>query len=440
LPALQPGRSAGADELPQPHLGIGVPLRRGGLGKLIHMGTVNLSLTMVLFASALLGQEQLGQQEPAVDDACVLAATINRFAAAFADQLATADANLCVAPASVSLGLLMLLPGARGETAAELQRRLCPANWDAERTAKAAGLLLQRLRRSKKVDIAVANDLWLQTGTQLQPRFAAALQRDFGAGPRAIDFAGDPGAARTAINDQVAGATHDRIKDLVPADALTARTRLVTTNALWVLAKWRFPFDADDTYRADFRLPSGDKVRVPMMHQQWLFGYAESDGVQVLRLLCEDPDFALDVALPGPKATLMAALGVLCSPQRDQASLPATRVQIGLPGFRVESACDCLPVLRRLGIERAITDKADFSGIDGKAGLCVTAAAHKALLLVDEKGTEAAAATDFAGSVGTAEAAALPPVPFVADHPFAFALRDLKTGLLLFVGQVVDPR
>ena len=100
--------------------------------------------------------------------------------------------------------------------------------------------------------------------------------------------------------------------------------------------------------------------------------------------------------------------------------------------------------LSRLGMPLAFDrSRADFTGIAAPANpadrLVISEVFHKAFVSVDEKGTEAAAATAVvmmrAGSAMQAE----PPKEFVADHPFLFLIRDVRSGLVLFLGRVIDP-
>jgi len=168
---------------------------------------------------------------------------------------------------------------------------------------------------------------------------------------------------------------------------------------------------------------------------------AEVEGVQVLRMPYVDPEFAFDVALPGKGATLANAEASL-RPEGAMAWTAALKMQpvaVTLPRFRVEGSFRLTEALRALGLVQATTpNQADFSGIDGGAGrLYIAEVVHKTFLDVAEKGTEAAAATAVVMRAGSAMR---PGATFTADRPFAFALRDLNTGLVLFAGRVGDPR
>jgi serpin B len=91
-----------------------------------------------------------------------------------------------------------------------------------------------------------------------------------------------------------------------------------------------------------------------------------------------------------------------------------------------------------MGMPTSFTDKADFSGIDPKRGLAISEAVHKAFVDVSEQGTEAAAATGITMRTTTMYRPE-PPVVFRADHPFIFLIRDTRTGVVLFIGRLMNP-
>jgi serpin B len=112
-----------------------------------------------------------------------------------------------------------------------------------------------------------------------------------------------------------------------------------------------------------------------------------------------------------------------------------------MPKFRYESSFSLKEALAAMGMTDAFyAERADLSGMDGKRDrdLFVSAVVHKALVRVDEEGTEAAAATAVVIRMGGAPGGE--PLVMVVDRPFIFLIRDVKTGAILFIGRVVDPR
>ena len=112
-------------------------------------------------------------------------------------------------------------------------------------------------------------------------------------------------------------------------------------------------------------------------------------------------------------------------------------LQLGLPKFSFSSAYDMGQQLASLGMPDAFDrDQADFSGITGGPDLYIAKVLHQAFVAVDEKGTEAAAAT----SVIMGPTSAMPPdLVMIVDRPFLFVISDLQSQQFLFIGLVVDP-
>jgi serine protease inhibitor len=393
-----------------------------------------------LVVATISAHAQQTRPNPTENDARELAAAIDRFGAELAAR-AAADGNLCQSPASIALCLSMTLPGARGATAAELQKLLCPPGWDSQRALGAAHTLLSHLRGTKTIELSVVNDLWPQAGHPVVPEFLAATKDAFDTEVRPQDFSKDPMAARKVINDYVARATRQRITDLLPPDAVGPQTRLVLTNALYLKADWRDQFKGSDTHPGTFHLADGTDTTVPMMHRRGQYALAEVNGLQVLRMPYVDGDFAFDIALPAKDKPLAAAETAL-APEGVAGWMAAVKVQtvdVTLPRFRVEGSYSLIDHLRAMGLVQATSaSSADFGGIDGGAGkLFLSEVVHKTFLDVAERGTEAAAATAAGMDAGGKPR---PVTSFTADRPFAFALRDLATGLVLFSGRVADPR
>jgi serpin B len=147
------------------------------------------------------------------------------------------------------------------------------------------------------------------------------------------------------------------------------------------------------------------------------------------------------IVLPKTNGGLPAVEGVLTEPVlRGWAqALRQREVEVALPKFKFTASFQLNSALQELGMRQAFDSSlANFAGINGRPDdLYIGAVVHKAFVEVNEKGTEAAAAT---GVVAVTRAALPQPVPtFRADHPFLFMIRDRVTGSLLFLGRVADP-
>ena len=352
--------------------------------------------------------------------------------------------NFFYSPFSISIALAMTWAGARGETEREMadvlhfplpQDRLHPAfnALDLELAQRGQGA---RGRDGTGFRLHIVNALWSQRGYQFLPEFLETLARNYGAGLRLLDLS-DPEAARGVINDWISDQTEGRIRDLIPAGVVSALTRLVLTNAIYFNAAWAEPFERNLTADGPFYLLDGRQVMVPLMRQTAYFGYAEGEGFQAVELPYDGEELAMVILLPGEgrfeefEASLDAArLEEMLGRLRSQ------HLSLTMPRFGVESSFRLVDTLAAMGMPSPFQpDQADLSGMNGTRDLYIQAVLHKAFVSVDESGTEAAAATAvIVGVTGPP-----PGLEVTVNRPFIFLIRDRQTGVILFVGRVVNP-
>jgi serpin B len=181
------------------------------------------------------------------------------------------------------------------------------------------------------------------------------------------------------------------------------------------------------------------------MHRTGAYRYYDGGAFQELELPYEGDDLAMVVLLPKQTDGLPALeqrFTAAAAQQWIDELAPAHKVILTLPRFTMTQQFELSGTLSAMGMPQAFTPAADFSGMTGKPELSISAAIHKAFIDVNEEGTEAAAATSTV-MVATAmlrPAQEPPPIIFRADHPFLFMIRDTKTGGILFMGRVEDPR
>ncbi len=215
-------------------------------------------------------------------------------------------------------------------------------------------------------------------------------------------------------------------------------TRLVLANAVYFKANWMFPFDKRVTQEQPFHRPGAADVTAQLMHAVERHEYYETDTYQVVTLPYAHGPYEMAIWLPREVDgldRLEAALAGEGAAGLDH--LQRKRVNLLLPRFKVSGDTSLGKVLADMGMAGAFTRSADFSGITDEP-LWISAVVHRALVEVDEEGTEAAAATAIV-AVGTAAPAPEEIKVFRADHPFLFAIRNHDTGELLFMGRVVEP-
>jgi serpin B len=348
-------------------------------------------------------------------------------------QIATTPGNLFFSPFTISESLAMTWAGARGETEDQMARAL-HLTLPQQELHPAFNVIDRAVTRQG--DVTIANALWGQQGYPFAAPFLDTLARNYGAGVHVVDFIGAPESARATINGWVTERTGERIEDLLPPGAITSTTRLVVGNAVHFNAAWKTPFAPADTRFSSFTRRDGSTIEVPTMTATRNLNHGEGPGYAALELPYADDDLSMILLLPsqGTLDTFEASL----TPERLAsiiAGLQRRTVALTLPCFKIESSLALQEPLARLGMPAAFTDAADFSGINGRGGLSLSAVVHQAFVDVDETGTEAAAAA----TVGFTTTAAFLPAEIHFEHPYLFLIRDGATGTIVFLGRVDDP-
>ena len=293
----------------------------------------------------------------------------------------------------------------------------------------------------------MANSLWSQNGSPLQPEFLDLIARHYAGGVNLLDFRRDAERARLTINAWVEDKTREKIRDLIPSGGVNADTRVVLANAVYFKGTWELPFDKESTQDEPFYLESGKEVQAPLMHLHKEVRYLKANGYQAVDLAYAGGDVSLVVLLPDRQKGLRDLEKMLSAPMLDECVTHTHKrlVQIVLPRFKLSWGDDVGPRLAAQGMPLAFEPlRADFSGMNGyvpphEESLSISRVFHKTFLDLNEEGTEAAAATavimDYLGSYSPVE----PDPIFRADHPFLFAIRERKTGAILFLGRLSDP-
>ena len=374
------------------------------------------------------------------EDVDALVAGNTAFALDLYSRLRETEGNLAFSPASISLALGMTFAGARGDTAGEMARTL-HFERAGDGVHPAFGALLAAWEAADGVDLRIANRLFGERSMTFHDPFLERTRDDYGAALQAIDFRGEPDPSRERINRWVEERTEDRIQDLLPAGSIDTDTRLVVANAIYFKGQWRTRFDPSRTRALPFHLAGGGTAPVPTMHLSAALGHAAVDGLQILVLPYAGDALAMWVLLPDERDGL-PQLEARLTPDalagwRDTAR--DVEVEVLLPRFTIdpEQSVALRETLSEMGMPSAFDRRGDFTGICDERPFHVDDVYHKAFVEVNEEGTEAAAAT---GAVLGIESVMVtePPV-FRADHPFLFAIVDLRNDSILFLGRIVDP-
>ncbi|MBL8857150.1 MAG: serpin family protein [Planctomycetes bacterium] len=353
-----------------------------------------------------------------------------------------APGNVVFSPFSLSRALSMTREGARGETASEIDAALRLSPESGARFAALARLLEPR-SAGRKGDqhpvytLELATSLWGQRGVPFQTDFVARLKAHYASEIFPTEFQ-KPEEARSLINAWASAQTKERISEILPAGILTSDTRLVLVDTVYFIAAWQDPFREANTKLEPFTTSKGVAVEASTMHRVGNLAYAETERAQVLELPYEMGAAGLVIVLPKPGQTLDAVIE-----HEDVAAWTAQpalkRVDVALPKFRFRFARQLNQTLQSLGVKQAFQlSRADFTGIM-PVPLAIGAVLQECFVAVDEKGTEAAAATAVVMLRAAAETRPEEPIVFRADHPFLFFVRHKSSGTVLFMGRVEDP-
>ena len=366
----------------------------------------------------------------------------NQFAIAMYQQINgqpdQADKNVFFSPYSLSTAMAMVYAAAEGETKAQIQKTFhYPA--PAILNPNSAALYNQFNKPNPDYKLATVNDLWMQQGLTPTKSYIDTVQRYYSGQVTALDFEGSPDSARQTINKKIVEKTKQMIPELLPKGSIKSDTAVVLTNAVYFKGDWTLPFTAERTSAQPFYNAIGRASTVQMMQQQSYFSYYENKHIQVVQLPYKGDDLSMLVVLPklNHKLAMQQLAKSLNATKIKQwrSGLVRQEVDLQLPKFKLDARYQMKTLLADMGMPKAFNNGAEFNLYADGTPIKLDEVYHQAVVTVDEKGTEAAAA---AGAVGMYVGMSYP-VEFKADHPFMFMIKDNKTDAILFLGQVNKP-
>ena len=406
------------------------------------------------------------------------ARSINAFAFDLYQRLRTdpelKSRNIVYSPTSILFALAMARAGAHGPTGRELDAVLHSTSW--EELGPAVNALDQQVSsysrtwkdqegNQRKLALRIANKAFAQKAWPIEESYLDAINAAFGADVGLVDYIADTEGARRGINAWVSRQTERRIPELLADGDVLPSMRLILVNAIYLKAEWEIPFRVDDTTPRPFTRPDGSREDVPTMtlRGEQTVPLARGDGWRATELRYrganETTPLSMVLILPddvgaferGLTNKALGDISTALSTQRkrlqqvtyqggdDCGSYPYS-VVLSMPKFSIDTRASLLPPLAALGLRQAASPDADFTGMSSERPLFIGKVIHQANIDVDEHGTEAAAAT----AVGMDTGGCTGPQParetvLRLDRPFLFALRDTKSGAILFLGRVLDP-
>lgn len=361
----------------------------------------------------------------------------NQFAFRLLQKIpASSEVNLFFSPYSVSTALAMTYVGARDETQHELHESLgySSAGLTPDNVPSAHAQHTHLLRQPSNSTVRVANAAVIEREYSVLGDYIGLLSQSFNADLWKVDFA-EP-ESRSKINDWVKNETNGKIEDLLTGP-LPPNTKLVLLNAIYFKGVWETPFHVQATSREPFYNRGITRVEVDTMREEVDAGYAHDDATNadVADLPYVGSDYSMTIVLPRERSGADALRQSLSwrDFQRLLSGLRHRTLNVALPKFKLEGSYKLKQPLSQLGVVKLFQEgQADLSGISSSGHLFVEDVIHKAVVEVNEQGSEAAGAT----AVLVVAESLRPTTPFIVNHPFLFFIRNTKTGDVLFAGQV----
>ena len=334
------------------------------------------------------------------------------------------DTNSVFSPHSVREILRLAYLGAAGDTAKELDTLF---HYSMEQT----------LKPGQELSYTVLSGIWVQKKYTMERNYIEAVKRWHGH-VEIVDFTQGK-ETEAIINEWFSDSTKGLISSVV-ADMPTA-TQLVLGNAVYFKGQWDYPFDKNLSDTKPFYPESGDVINAEMMRQVSTFSYAKGNSYSVVELPYLENDLSLFIFLPEKGISLKDFSKTFTESffSDSIASSAKKEVSLTLPKFGISQTVDVIPLLEKNGISKAFSDKADFSKMTHLRDIKIDSIQHRALIEVDEAGTEAAAASAAVMSVTSLPSPQNLPIRFIADHPFIYVLYDRQNKMVLFIGSVVKP-
>ncbi|XP_039110503.1 alpha-1-antitrypsin-like [Hyaena hyaena] len=343
--------------------------------------------------------------------------------------------NIFFSPVSIATAFAMLSLGAKGNTHDQILEGLGFNLTERAESEVHQGFqqLLRTLNQpDSQLQLTTGSGLFINESVKLLDKFLQDIKNLYHSEAFSINF-GHNEEAKRQINNYVEKGTQGKIVDLV--QDLDKDTVFALVNYIFFKGKWEKPFEPEHTTEEDFHVDEDTTVKVPMMSRLGMFDVHYCDKLASWVLLMDYVGNATAFfILPdqGKMQQLEAMLSrdVLAKFLEKQHTRSAN---VHFPKLSISGTYDLKNVLRKLGITKIFTYEADLSGVTEGGHLILSEALHKAVLTIDERGTEAAGAT-FLEAIPMS----MPPtVEF--NRPFSLLIYDRNTKNIIFLGKVVNP-
>lgn len=339
------------------------------------------------------------------------------------------DKEIFISPLSISSMLTMALNGAEGTTKETLIKGLMYDGISVNELNEGYAYLIDRTSNiDEKVDIEITNSIWIRNSFNVNQNFIDLNKIFFNADVEYLDFS-DFSAAQT-INNWISRKTRNLITNIIDPP-IREDVMMYLINAIYFKGEWTDAFKPKNTFKTDFHAYDNNTDKISMMQRVGKIEYCTTDDYQAVRLPYGNKKTGMVVILPNSDINEFIKNIDSNSWNKLLSQLkPVSDLNLQLPKFKMEYGIKELKKsLSELGMGIIFTDSADFSGI--AEGLFINKVMHKAVIDVNEEGTEAAAVTVGEMTVTSVRE----PVSFIANRPFIFVIADNEEGNILFMGK-----
>ncbi|KAL8458637.1 hypothetical protein ACS0TY_036237 [Phlomoides rotata] len=355
------------------------------------------------------------------------------------------DANLVFSPLSIHVVLGLIASGSRGPTRRQILDFLKSTSTKelSSFSSQIATVVLANGATLGGPRLSLANGVWVDQHLALMPSFKQVLENDYKAASAHVDFQNKAVEVIKTVNTWADKETNSLIKEILPSDSVDRHTRLIFANAVYFKGVWNQKLDASLTKDHDFFLLNGSSVQAPFLTSKKKQYVDAFDGFKVLGLPYKQGEdkrkFSMYLFLPDAKDGLSPLIEKISSTSGFiDRHLPYEQVEVDnfrIPKFKIDFGFEASKVLKGQGVVLPFSAGGDLSEMVDSCvdqDLYVKNIFHKSFIEVNEEGTEAAAASACEVCDCIAE-------DFVADHPFLFIIREDLTGVVLFIGQLLNP-
>lgn len=348
-----------------------------------------------------------------------------------------AGKNLMLSPLSVSMALGMTSNGSSGATLEAIRNTMEFKGFtEAEVNSYYHKITTELPQLDPKASLKIANSIWHRNAFTPLPAFLKLNEDNYNATIEGLDF-GSP-TAKDKINNWVNNSTNGKIPTII--DGISSDVIMYLINAVYFKSDWKYKFDKSRTAKSDFSLDAGNKIQTDFMIAKADVNYLSSAEALVYELPYGNEKYSMVIALPGGNTGINEFASSITTTKWKgwMTGLRKIGAEIKMPKFKFsyESRLNDQLINLGMGVAFGKNGIADFSRISAAGGLQIGEVKHKTFIEVNESGTEAAAVTSVSIILTSAPGV---PTQVLIDRPFVFAIREMKTGLILFTGIINNP-